>query len=644
MKHYGFILLFLVLIHVAPYGYSQGFHTSSNKALKVYNEGVRYFDYMEYIKAENSLKEAIAIDNRFYEAYMMLGELLSKQKRYSEASLYFKKAVKIDSLFFKPVFFNMAIAEMFSGDYQNALVHFQVYIAQEGMSEKNKAISEKYIENCKFALEAIRNPVPFYPLSVGPGINTKDDEYWPSITADGQMLMFTRQYKTGENQSSFMYNQEDLFLSFFADSTWLTAVNAGAPLNTRQNEGAQTISSAGNYIFFTACDRPGGLGSCDIYFSAFSEGKWSQPSNLKSPVNTSYWESQPSISADGRMLFFSSSRPGGFGGKDLWYSTLNSQNVFTTPVNLGSTINTDGDEMSPFIHFDGRTLYFASDGRVGMGGFDIYMTRMNQDSSWSEPQNLGYPINTYNDETGLIIESGGQKAYFSSIRDKSNGKDIFYFDLYEEARPDPVSYLKGKVYDKETGMLLKADYELINLSTNKIVNKNSTDATGNFLVCLPSGNNYGINVTKAGYLFYSENFMFEGEHSVVEPYIKRINLSPIKIGEKMLLANVFYEIDSWQLKIESMPELNNLADLLNGNEDLIIEIGGHTDSTGSDEYNLLLSERRARSVVSYLTDKNISPGRLKFKGYGNTSPIGSNLTPEGRQLNRRTEVKVLDNN
>jgi hypothetical protein len=298
-------------------------------------------------------------------------------------------------------------------------------------------------------------------------------------------------------------------------------------------------------------------------------------------VNTPSWESQPSISADGRTLFFSSSRPGGFGGKDIWLSRLNEKSSWTKPVNLGNVINTDGDEMSPFIHFDGKTLYFASDGRVGMGGFDIYMSRMNADSTWTEPKNLGYPINTYNDEMGLVIESAGQKAYFSSIRDKKNGKDIFYFNLYESVRPSPVSYMKGKVYDKETGRLLKADYELVNLSTGKILVKSPTDGTGNFLVCLPSGYNYGINVSKTGYLFYSENFMFEGQHSVAEPYIKKIYLSPAKVGEKMNLSNVFYEVDSWQLKNESITELNNLVSLLSENKDIAIEIDGYTDSTGS---------------------------------------------------------------
>jgi outer membrane protein OmpA-like peptidoglycan-associated protein len=266
---------------------------------------------------------------------------------------------------------------------------------------------------------------------------------------------------------------------------------------------------------------------------------------------------------------------------------------------------------------------------------------LNEDSTWSEPQNLGYPINTYNDEMGLIIGSEGEKAYFSTIRDKKNGKDIFFFNLYESARPNPVSYMKGKVYDKETGQLLKADYELVNLSDGKTVLKSTTDGSGSFLVCLPSGFNYGISVSKTGYLFYSENFMFEGKHTISEPYVKSINLSPVRVGEKMRLSNIFYETDSWHLKKESLPELNNLVNLLTVNKNVIIEIGGYTDSTGSADYNLTLSGKRALSVVDYLIKNGIPKNRLKYKGYGNTAPLGDNITTEGRQLNRRTEVRII---
>ena len=636
-------MLLLFFTGISEHCFSQNLHTNSGKAGKLYREGESAYEYLDFGRAEACFIAAISNDSKFYEAYMMLGELMAKQRRFSESASAYRTAVSLDSTFYRPVFFNLANSELMSGDYDRALIHYRVYLEQKGMSEKNRALAFKSTKDCEFAINAIRNPVPFNPVSVGSGINTVDDEYWPSITADGQTFMFTRQGRLTEKNGYSGASQEDFYMSYLDNNTWQKAINAGFPLNTPQNEGAQSLSSNGSYMFFTACDRPVGMGSCDIYFSSFNNGKWSEPSNLGKPVNSSYWESQPSISADGRILFFSSSRPGGSGGKDLWYSVLNDQNKWTTPVNMGSIINTPGDEMSPFIHFDGRTLYFASNGRVGMGGFDIFMTRMKSDSTWTEPQNLGYPINTYNDEMGLIIESGGQKAYYSAIRDPSNGKDIFYFNLYESARPNPVSYLKGKVYDKETGKLLKADYELINLSTEKITIKNTTDDNGNFLVCLPSGFNYGINVSKQGYLFYSENFTFEGEHPVAKPFIKRINLSQIKVGEKIQLTNVFYEVDSWGLKDASISELDNLVKLLSENKDLIMEIGGYTDSTGSDKHNLVLSEKRVMSVVKYLINKGISAERLKYKGYGNAFPIGDNITAEGRQLNRRTEAKIIGN-
>jgi len=610
--------------------------------MRLYNDGLESYEYLDFKKAEINFKEAILQDRNFFESYIMLGDLTAKQKRFSESVKYYRNAVKIDSLFFKPVFFTLAEAEFKSGDYVNALVHYNVYLAQTGMSAKNRLVASKSVIDCEFAINALKNPVPFNPVSVGSGINTKDDEYWPSITADGSKLIFTRQENPGDNPPNSVYLQEDFYISLYSDNLWTKSFNAGAPLNTPQNEGAQSLSSDGNYMFFTSCERRGGMGSCDIYFSLIADGKWSEPANLRSPINTAGWESQPSVSADGRTLFFVSSRPGGYGGKDIWFSRLNSGNTWTTPINIGEIINTAGDEMSPFIHFDGRTLYFASDGRPGMGGFDIYLTRMNDDSTWTEPQNIGYPINTYNDEMGLIIESNGIKAYFSSTRNKSLGKDIFCFDLYESARPNPVSYLKGKVYDKETGKLLKADYELINLSDNKVSFKNSTDGTGSFLVCLPSGYNYGINISKKGYLFYSENFMFEGEHTVAKPFVKRIILSPLKVGEMMQLANVFYEVDSWKLKRESLSELDNLVALLSENKDIVLEIGGFTDSTGTDEYNLVLSEKRALSVVEYLISNGIPPASLKYKGYGNSNPLGDNVTSEGRKLNRRTEARIVE--
>jgi len=620
----------------------QSLHTTSSRAVKFYNQGVEAYNYLDYEAAQAAFMNALEIDNKFYEVYMMLGEMYTKQGQHFRAAQNYGEAVRIDSLAYMPVFFALAEAEMKSGDYANALSHYRTYLGNKSGSEKNRAVALKNMRNCEFAIEALKKPVTFDPQSAGPGVNTSDDEYWPSITADGSIMMFTRQsYSRSQVPLARNTSQEDFYISFFDGDKWGVSVNAGSPLNTSSNEGAQTLSSNGNYMYFSACERRGGMGSCDIYFSALNGESWTVPYNLGSPVNTSAWESTPSISANGNLLIFSSNRQGGSGGKDLWYSVLKDNGTWSVPVNLGPKINTGGEEMSPFIHFDGKSLYFASDGHPGMGGFDIYMVTMNDDSTWSEPRNLGYPINTYNDDMGLVIETSGQKAWFSSKRESGSGKDIYYFNLDESLRPTPVSYLKGKVSDRETGKFLKADYELINLSNNIISAKSTTDESGNFLVCLPSGKNYGINISKPGYLFYSENFMFEGEHTSIAPFIKRISLSPAKVGEKMTLSNVFYEIDSWELKKESVSELNNLAELLSENMALIVEIGGYTDSTGTDQHNLVLSEKRAISVVNYLITKGISQDRLKYRGYGNTSPIGDNVTSEGRRLNRRTEARVV---
>lgn len=639
MSYIKCIAAFVFFVLPLAVASGQKYHTASSRALKAYVEAKEQYDFLFYDKAEKLLKEAISYDRKFYEAYMLLAEMQYNQKRNGEAAKNYRQAVRIDSLFYKPVFFNLAMAEMLSGDYQNALAHFKIYLDLNTSSEKNRAIAKKNILDCEFAISAVKNPVPYNPVNAGDSINTTNDEYWPSITADGKTMMFTRENRIAARGDN---NREDFYLSTLVDgSYWSEAVNAGKPLNSMQNEGAQTISSDGSYMYFTACDRPGGLGRCDIYFSARGETNWTDPQNLGMPVNSSYWDSQPSISSNGRMLFFSSNRPNGFGGMDIWYSVMDNDGTWKEPKNPGQLINSAGDEMSPFIHFDGKTLYYSSNGLQGMGGFDIYRARMNNDTTWSKPENLGYPINTYNDEMGLIIDAKGDNAFFSTVRDAKRGKDIFYFKLYEAARPDPVSYFRGRVYDRLTMQLLKSEYELVDLSTGKTVSSGFTDTHGSFLVCLPSGNNYGLHVSKPGYLFYSDNFMFEGLHSATAPFNKKILLSPVMIGEVLELSNVFYEIDSWELKKESISELDRLYRLLEDNSNIIVEVAGYTDSTGTVSYNQTLSEKRSQAVVTWLTNKGIEMNRLKPRGYGSASPKGNNITAEGRKLNRRTEVRVI---
>jgi outer membrane protein OmpA-like peptidoglycan-associated protein len=331
---------------------------------------------------------------------------------------------------------------------------------------------------------------------------------------------------------------------------------------------------------------------------------------------------------------------------DLYKTTMDEFGEWSKPINISDSINTEGAESSPFIHPDNKTLYFSSDGHIGMGGMDIFYCRKDSNDNWGKPVNIGYPINTFGDENSLILNARGDMAYFASDKLEGFGQqDLYKFKLYEEARPNPVSYMKGIVYDDQTKKRLEAKFELISLKDGQTkVESKSDPVNGEFLVCLPTGSQYALNVSKKGYLFYSENFSTPAEiHHKIDPFLKNVPLKPIKVGESVVLKNIFFEFDKYNLKKESRVELNKLYNLLKENKSLKIEIGGHTDNKGSEEYNKTLSQNRAKAVYEYLTSKGISSERLSYKGYGESKPIDTNKTEEGRANNRRTEFKVIDN-
>jgi len=365
-------------------------------------------------------------------------------------------------------------------------------------------------------------------------------------------------------------------------------------------------------------------------------GVWSLAQNSGSPVNSPSWESQPSISANGEYLYFVSNRKGGKGGMDIWKCNLKGfsefgQPVWGNPINLGDSINTPGNEMSPFIHSDGKTLYFASDYWHGLGGYDIFFSRQKNDSIWFKPQNLGFPINSHKDEQGLVVDASGKNAYYSSDRPGSSGMDIYSFELYESARPSPVTYIKGKVIDEETGVPICAKVELIDLGkTSEKIRSESCWDKGEFLMCLPLGSEYAFNISTEGYLFYSENFELKKKSEIVDPYILEIKLKKIKVGGSVILRNIFFNTGSYKLLSESKVELEKLIDFLKLNSTLVIEISGHTDNVGAQDMNQKLSESRAKEVYNYLLSKGISEKRMSYKGYGFGVPVSTNDTPEGR--------------
>jgi outer membrane protein OmpA-like peptidoglycan-associated protein len=616
--------------------------TKSKRATRDYQEAIAKAHQKAFDQAISLLKNAIQEDPDFIEATIMLGEVYSDNMQDSLAIITLRKAISLNPDFFPGIYSNLANLEFNTAMYDDALTHITAYLGYPNQNPKYKNDADWLLKSCEFAVHAVKHPVPFNPQNLGKNINSKYDEYWPSLSADERTMVFTEKLPIDPNNPEVYRNrQEDFYYSDMVDGKWLPAKTEGPPLNTPGNEGAQTISADGKLMIFTGCNRQDGYGNCDLYFSKKEGDNWTIPQNLGKPINTNAKETQPSLSSDGKTIYFASNRPGSKGNLDIWKSDVKEDGTWNNPVNLGDSINTTSDDQSPFIHPDNQTLYFSSKGWPGMGGYDLFMSRRINDTLWTKARNLGYPINTNYNEVGMMVNARGTTAYYSSNRFGGfGGDDIYSFDLYKEVRPTMVSYMKGRVFDAETNAPLNARFELIDLASAKNIMDAWSNSDGSFLVCIPEGKDYALNVNRKGYLFYSDNFkMTHGDF--VQPFVKDVPLKPIKVGEKVVMRNIFFDLESYKLKEESKIELHKLIKLLTENPQMQIEISGHTDKTGRPDFNLKLSANRAKSVTDYLVQKGIDPKRLISKGYGETQPMASNDTEEGRAQNRRTEFKVI---
>lgn len=627
------ILILLFVFPVLTFAQPRQYATTDKEAIRFYLAANQAIDENDYDLAIQNLYKAVGKDDKFTEAHAQLGDVLRLKRNYKDAIPHFRAAVKLNPDYSRAIYLKLGEAEVYNAEYAAAKPDLEKYLTYPNSTEANRFFVRKLIADCDFSINAMQHPVPFKPVNMGPEINTSSDEYLPVATADESMLVFTR--KIGSN--------EDFYKSLKQDGKWQTSTPLSSIINTpNYNEGAQSISQDGKFLFFTGCNRPDGLGRCDIYISQKKGNDWSKPFDLSPPINTPGWESQPSISADGRTLYFVSNRKGGYGGYDIWKSTL-TQKGWGEPVNLGPNINTSFDEQSPFIHADDSTLYFCSNGWPGMGNKDLFMSRLGKDGEWQKPQNLGYPINSNGDENGLTINANGTYAFFASNNlNGYGGYDIYTFELPAAIRPHMVTYVKGVITDASKGQPLEAAVEIIDLDKDIPVYQDYSSATGgDFLATLTSGKNYGLNISKNGYLFYSENFSLAG-HEPKKPFNISVSLDPIDIGKKVILKNIFFDTNRFDLKPESMAELKKVISFLNLNPSVKVEISGHTDNVGNDQFNQTLSENRAKSVYQFLGDHGIPATRMVYKGYGKTMPIAPNATDEDRAKNRRTEFKIIE--
>ncbi len=668
--------LFLVALalFIGYLSFSQSNPKISRKHFLIYKKGrsnawkaVRYGDYFykkgtvgDYLQALKYYEKAYQYNPDNPQLNYKIGICYLKTLFKAKALPYLQKVIDTLPHLTDDLYYYYALALQYNYKFKPAITYFNLFKTRD-LYKKDKYyqfFTNKHIEECHNGIELLRDTLPIVLINMKK-LNSEYDDYGPVITADGEKLYFTSRRPNGYNltdQEGQYY--DDIYYSEYKNGQWSAPVNVGRPLNTVTHDAVVGLSYDGQTLIIY---RNG-----DLYYSKLNGNKWSDPKPFPKVINSKEVESSAALSVDGKTLYFvrgKSLDPLKSNG-DIYYSVKDSNGNWSKPIRLPDNVNTPYDEDGLFLHPDGKTLYFSSKGHNSMGGYDVFKTVRQDDGTWSDPVNLGYPLNTPDDDIYFVLSGNAQVGYISTVREDTKGFTDIYavhmftttpytteenFLLADLAEPvkqtsfePPVKLLlvKGKVLD-ENGNPIEATVEIVDNETGKVIYRVKTNsATGEYMVSLPPGRNYGMVIKKEGYLFHTENFDLEEDQSYSEVQ-KTIKLSSIAPEKKTQLRNIFFDFNSAKLKPESYSELDMLIEFLKQHPDIKVEVSGHTDSLGRFSYNMKLSQRRAQAVVNYLIQHGISKDRLVAKGYGPTKPIASNKTPEGRALNRRVEIKIL---
>jgi len=647
--------------------------------LKEGNELYEMANYGGYMRAVEFFLLANQFNPNNAELNYKIGVCYLKSTQREKSLEFFQKAVKLNAFVAPDIHYNLAQGLHLNNKFDEAITEYNTYkrqLSPKDLSEKSKVLSKK-IEECEIGKKLVANPIRVFIDNVGESINGPYPDYSPLITADESMMIYTsrREGTTGGERSELDGNfNEDIYIAYRnASGNWDLAKNMGKPLNTSDNDATIGLSSDGSKLFTFQGKSDGG----NILVSELEGTEWTSPRDREmGNINSDGHESAASFSFDGKTMYFVTDNPeNNLGLHDIFISYWDEKKQrWGEPQNLSNTINSEYDERDVFMHPDGRTLFFNSNGKGSMGGFDIFKTQLQDNGLWSEPENLGYPINTAGDDRFFVMSGSGKHGYYASDKEGGFGShDIYMITFLGPEKPlvqsndniliasiaNPISetfmeesvavqtmrltILKGTVLDAFTKEPVEAEIEIVDNEKNEVISiQKSNKSSGKYLVSLPSGKNYGIAVKSEGYLFHSENFDIPTATNYQEIY-KDIMLSKMAVGTKIVLKNIFFDYAKATLRSTSFPELDRLYELLNQFPTMRVEISGHTDNQGSRVTNEKLSGNRAKAVVDYLIKKGIPASRLESKGYAFDQPIAPNDTEDGRQQNRRVEFKVLSN-